>query len=81
MAHKKRFEDPAHKLWVWVVFIVLLAAMPPVWPVSGTIFGIPTWAIGAVAVSCATSGFICYVIFKVWHDPNDEPPSKRKSGL
>ena len=78
---KKQIEDPANKLWVWLVFIFLLVAMPPVWPVKGDFFGIPAWVIGAIAVSFITSGFICYVIFKIWRDPNERYQLKRKQNF
>ena len=68
---EKGFVDPGRKPWVWTVFIFLIAAMLPVWPVSGTLWGLPAWAVFAVFVSALTSAFIAYVVIFVWRD-NDE---------
>jgi len=65
------FTDPGRKPWVWLVLAILLAGMIPVWPVTGSLWGIPSWAVLAVFVSFLTSVFILYVILFVWRDPGD----------
>ncbi|MGV7220397.1 MAG: hypothetical protein ACQ9MH_02580 [Nitrospinales bacterium] len=71
----KNFSDPGRKPWVWFVLAILLAGMIPVWPVTGSLWGFPTWALLAVFVSFLTSAFILYVILFVWHDPGDDEKS------
>jgi fatty acid desaturase len=62
------FSDPVSKPWVWVGFILLFAGLIPVWPIAGFWWGIPAWAVFAVAVSAATSVFTAFVILRVWKD-------------
>jgi fatty acid desaturase len=69
------FTDPGRKPWVWLVLAILLAGMVPVWPVTGSLWGFPNWAVLAVFVSFLTSVFILYVILFVWHDPGDDEKS------
>lgn len=63
------FADPARTPWVWVGFALLFAALIPVWPIPGNWWGIPAWAVFAVAASALTSAFTAFVIFRVWKDP------------
>ena len=65
------FSDPGRKPWVWLALICLLAGMIPVWPVSGSLWGFPSWAVLAVLVSLLASIFIFYVIMFVWRDPEE----------
>ena len=71
----KSFSDPGRKPWVWLVLASLLAGMIPVWPVTGRLWGFPSWAVLAVFVSFLTSVFILYVILFVWRDPGDDKKS------
>ena len=66
------FVDPGRKLWVWVAFVFLIAAMLPVWPISGSLWGIPAWVVFAVFVSAVASAFIAYVVLFVWRDPGED---------
>jgi len=65
------FTDPGRKPWVWLALVCLLAGMVPVWPISGSLWGIPGWAVFAVIVSVLASMFIMYVVLFVWRDPED----------
>lgn len=62
------FTDPVNKPWVWVGFGLLFAALIPIWPITGSWWGIPAWAVFAVATSAATSAFTAFVILRVWRD-------------
>ncbi|CCQ89532.1 conserved hypothetical protein [Nitrospina gracilis 3/211] len=61
--------------WVWVVFALLIAAMVPVWPIEGYWLGFPAWAVLALGVSVAASGFIAWVTLSAWREPEDEDPA------
>jgi len=63
-----QFTDPVSKPWVWVGFGLLFAALIPVWPIAGNWWGIPAWAVFAVATSAVTSAFTAFVILRVWRD-------------
>lgn len=63
-----QFSDPVSKPWVWVGFGLLFAALIPVWPIAGSWWGIPAWAVFAVAASVVTSAFTAFVILRVWRD-------------
>ncbi len=66
--HELGFADPVNQPWVWVVFALLLVALIPIWPITGSWWGIPSWAVFAVAVSAVTSVFTAFVILRVWRD-------------
>jgi len=51
-----------------VGFGLLFAALIPVWPIAGNWWGIPAWAVFAVATSAVTSAFTAFVILRVWRD-------------
>jgi fatty acid desaturase len=70
------FTDPGRKPWVWLVLVILLAGMLPIWPVTGSVWGFPSWAVLAVFFSFLTSLFILYVILFVWRDPDEYEGSK-----
>ncbi len=65
------FVDPGRKPWVWLALVCLLAGMVPVWPIAGSFWGVPGWAVFAVFVSLLASMFILYVVLFVWRDPED----------
>lgn len=65
------FADPIHKPWVGIGILILFLAMVPVWPITGSWWGIPAWAVFALFVSFLTSVFIAYVILRVWRDPDE----------
>jgi len=60
--------DPARRPWVWAGFALLLAGLVPVWPIESWWWGIPGWAVFAVFMSLATSGFTIFVLFRGWRD-------------
>lgn len=66
-----KFSDPATKPWIWAVFALLFAALIPVWPISGHWWGVPAWAVFAVAISALTSAFTAFVILRVWKDSKE----------
>lgn len=69
-------NDVPFPRWVWGVFVLLIAAMVPVWPIEGHWFGLPAWAAFALGVSVAASGFIAWVTLRAWRDGgNDEGPA------
>ncbi len=69
-------NDARFPRWVWGVFAILIVAMIPIWPIEGNWLGIPGWAIFALGVSVAASGFIAWVALRVWREPeNDEDPA------
>lgn len=72
--------DPATQPWVWVGFGLLFAAAIPIWPIPGDWWGIPAWAVFAVAVSALTSAFTAFVIFRVWRDPKTTVSSRDDDG-
>ncbi len=72
MKSKNSFIDPVYIPWVGVVIFILLLAMIPIWPLTGSWFGVPAWAVFALLISVLTSLFIAYVILGVWQDPDDE---------
>lgn len=65
------FVDPGRKPWVLLTLVCLLAGMVPVWPIAGSFWGIPGWAVFAVFISFLASAFILYVVLFVWRDPED----------
>jgi hypothetical protein len=73
--HGHGFSDPGRKPWVWLVLTILIAGMIPIWPVTGRLWGFPSWAVLAVFVSFLTSIFILYVILFVWRDPGENEKS------
>ena len=66
------FRDPARNPRVWIVFIILIAAMVPVWPIEGSWFGVPAWAAFALTVSAVTSLFIAWVSLRYWRDGDND---------
>ena len=64
-------NDPARKPLIRFFLILLVALMPPIWAPPGIIFGFPIWVVSALIVSLSTAGFILYVLFCVWKDPED----------
>lgn len=58
--------------WVWGVFLLLIVAMLPVWPLEGRWFGVPAWAAFALLVSVITSGFIAWVTLFAWKSLDDD---------
>ena len=60
------------KPWMWAGFAVIFLGLLPVWPVSGMVWGLPVWAILAVAMSVVFSGFIVLVIHKAWPDTDGD---------
>ena len=71
MKYQNSFKDPIRNVWVRFGIFILFLAMLPVWPITGNWFGIPAWAVFAVLVSIFTSLFTAFVIFRVWHDPDE----------
>ena len=72
MKNKNNFVDPIRIPWVGTGIIILLVAMIPIWPITGSCFGVPAWAVFALFISILTSLFIAFVILRVWRDPDDE---------
>ena len=72
MKNKNNFVDPIRIPWVGTGIIILLVAMIPIWPITGSCFGVPAWAVFALFISILTSLFIAFVILWVWRDPDDE---------
>lgn len=70
--NEKGFVDPGRKLWVWVAFVFIIAGMLPVWPISGSLWGIPAWAAFAIFISAVASVFIAFVVLFVWRDPGED---------
>ncbi len=72
MKYQNRFKDPIRVPWVGIGILVLFLAMAPIWPLTGSWFGVPAWAVFALLVSILASVFIAFVILQVWRDPEDE---------
>ncbi|MBC8283359.1 MAG: hypothetical protein H8E32_06055 [Nitrospinae bacterium] len=72
MKNKNSFVDPIRIPWVGIGIFILFLAMLPIWPLTGSWFGVPSWAAFALFISLLTSIFIAYVILRVWQDPDDE---------
>jgi len=62
------FIDPIRDRRVPVGFVLLLALLVPVWPLSGTLWGVPSWAVFSVFAGLLTSIFIAWVVLFVWRD-------------
>lgn len=69
------FRGPARNPRVWTGFLILIAAMVPVWPIEGTWFGVPAWAAFALGVSAVTSLYTAWVALVYWRD--DGPDTER----
>ncbi len=65
------FVDPIRKPVIGSVFVLLFAALVPVWPLGGDWWGVPAWAVFALFASIFLSVFTAYVILRIWHDPED----------
>ncbi len=74
--HTPDFQDPAGKKWVWIILVILFLAMTPFWPIKGTLFGLPAWAVFAVFMSFVTSVVIAAVILFVWKDEENGKNTK-----
>ncbi|QPJ64798.1 MAG: hypothetical protein G3M78_05100 [Candidatus Nitrohelix vancouverensis] len=65
-------RDPGRIGWVWAVYLLLLLAALPVWPLPGMIWGLPAWAVTTVAVAAVTSAFTVFVLLKVWDEAEED---------
>ena len=65
------FVDPIRKPVIGSVFVLLFAALVPVWPLGGNWWAVPAWAVFALFASIFLSVFTAYVILRIWHDPED----------
>ena len=70
--NKTAFQDPVKINWVWIGLVILILGMTPFWPITGSIFGFPRWAVFAVLMSSLTSLFIAGVIIFIWKDPEQK---------
>jgi hypothetical protein len=70
-ANPEKFKDPGRTSWIWYVYLVLFLAILPLWPTSGLIFGLPTWAVLSVVGGATISLFTIYVLLYVWRDEED----------
>ncbi len=70
-------RDPGRIGWVWVVYLLLLLAALPIWPLSGMIWGLPSWVVVNVFVAALTGGFTIYVLLKVWRDSEEDLDESR----
>jgi len=66
------FTDPIRDRRVQMGIVCLLVLLVPVWPVSGSLWGFPAWAVFAVLASLLTSVFIAWVVLAVWRDPDSD---------
>jgi hypothetical protein len=75
------FIDPIRDRRVQVGIVLLLVLLVPIWPLSGSLWGFPAWAVFAVFASLLTSGFISWVVLAVWRDPdnNTKETNREKS--
>ncbi len=62
------------KPWVWGAFALLFLGALPVWPIHGSLFGLPLWALMAVAMSAVLSLFTAWVALNLWKDPEEPSP-------
>lgn len=67
-------QAPFHKIWIWIVYLILLViGVPWYWQAGNTaiIFGMPGWVFIAIVTSVTVSCFTSWLWFTGWQDEDE----------